>query len=684
MTPSDAPGGSPSPDRPSLLLDLRRSAGAAMRRLVSMGRYPKRAMLVANDIVVLAASLWLSFALRYSELYVPPSLAFALLMAAAPFLGVFTFFQLGLYRMVTRYIGTRTISRIGAAICLSILLWALVVFLSGIQGVPRASLFIYAVLGTAGIWGTRQIAGALLKRVGVEIIVSNDENRLPVIIYGAGPRGLDLAGALERSDRFQPFGFVDKTPSLWGQYIGGYKVYRPDRLPGLVERHGVKEVLLALTDITRLERAAILKDLEKLQIAVRTLPTYSDIATGKVTVSDLRPVDAVDLLGRDPVPPHPELLARTTAGRSVMVTGAGGSIGSELVRQILRQGPRKLVLLDMSENALYEIETEVSGIVQGLPARTDHGRAPVRPEIVSVLGSVLDRSLLDDVLKKHGVETIYHAAAYKHVPIVEREPEAGLVNNTFGTRTLADAAEAANVERVVLISTDKAVRPSSVMGASKRLAEMVLQARAASTKARTVFTMVRFGNVLDSSGSVVRRFRKQIEAGGPVTVTHPQMIRYFMSIPEAASLVIQAGAMARGGELFVLDMGEPVRIDDLARSMIRLMGLEVRDQEHPGGDIAIAYIGLRQGEKLREELLIGDLTSGTEHPRIQKAREPFLPAAELEQHLTELAKAISAGDPAHIRAVLTRAVEGYHQEPAETSGDDEVAVWPPVVSQAVH
>jgi FlaA1/EpsC-like NDP-sugar epimerase len=386
-----------------------------------------------------------------------------------------------------------------------------------------------------------------------------------------------------------------------------------------------------------------------------------DLAEGRVTVSDLRPVEAEDLLGRDPVPPNAALLSRNIEGKCVLVTGAGGSIGSELVRQILRQGPRRLVLLDASEEHLYEIEAQVQALLQTRRTAGAPGAAAA-PEIVSVLGSILDAALVRQTIARHGVETIYHAAAYKHVPIVEHNAVAGLRNNIFGTALLAEAAESSGVERFVLVSTDKAVRPTSIMGASKRLAEMVLQARAANGAGGTVFTMVRFGNVLDSSGSVVRKFRGQIEAGGPVTVTHRDVIRYFMSIPEAAALVIQAGAMATGGDVFVLDMGEPVKIDDLARSMIRLMGLEVRDPEHVDGDVAIEYIGLRHGEKLHEELLLGENVTRTEHPRILKSEEPHLPPTELAEELDALRAGMEADDVQAIHAVLTRTVEGYRPE----------------------
>ncbi|KAB2847974.1 MAG: polysaccharide biosynthesis protein, partial [Hyphomicrobiaceae bacterium] len=352
----------------------------------------------------------------------------------------------------------------------------------------------------------------------------------------------------------------------------------------------------------------------------------------------------------------PDLLARNVVGKAVLVTGAGGSIGGELARQILRLRPLKLVLLEIAEPALYAIEQQLQDM---LSRRTDDG--PV-PEIVAVLGSVLDVGLVHGVLARHRIETIYHAAAYKHVPIVETNPAAGISNNTFGTRVLAEAARRTGVERFVLISTDKAVRPTSVMGASKRLAELVLQAHAAEPACETVFTMVRFGNVLDSSGSVVRLFRRQIEEGGPVTVTHPEVVRYFMSIPEAAALVIQAGAMAKGGDVFVLDMGEPIRIDTLARTMIRLMGLEVEDAETPEGDIAITYIGLRPGEKLYEELLIGERTTKTEHQRIARNHEPFRPLAEIERELESVRTAIQSGNLEAIHAVLQRTVEGYQPD----------------------
>lgn len=556
-------------------------------KLLRLGRYSKRAILVTLDLAVLSFAMWLAFALRLGELYVPSSWELFFVLCTAPLIGVATFFQLGLYRLVTRYIGGRVVMLIPVAVGLSTLFWALIVFLTGVGIVPRSVVILYPILATASIWGLRRMAGWLLGHAGVEVperLVGSARN---VVIYGAGKTGVQLVEALRNSGSYTLIGFVDPSPTVWGQYVAGLKVFRPERLPGMVQRHDVREVLLALPSAHRRERQAALRQLESLKVSVRTLPAIEDLASGRVTVSDLRPVEAGDLLGRDPVPPNSELLARNIKDKSVLVTGAGGSIGSELVRQILRQGPRRLVLLDVAEPPLYYIEQEVEELLDRQRKELD-GPAGV-PEIVAVLGSVRDECLVRNTLRSNAIDTIYHAAAYKHVPIVEHNPVAGLQNNTLGTAVLAEAAEQAGVERFVLISTDKAVRPTSIMGASKRLAEMVLQARAAEG-GRTVFTMVRFGNVLDSSGSVVRKFRQQIQAGGPVTVTHPEIIRYFMSIPEAAALVIQAGAMATGGDVFLLDMGEPVKIDDLARSMVRLMGQEVRDAQHPDGNLSLIHI----------------------------------------------------------------------------------------------
>jgi FlaA1/EpsC-like NDP-sugar epimerase len=520
----------------------------------------------------------------------------------------------------------------------------------------------------------------LLKAAPQHKPVSFDE-RKRVIIYGAGTIGIQLLRALNETGKYKTVAFIDSNPSLAGQVVHGVKVVRPEKISKVIADENVREVLLATPSALRGERRLALKVLEAYPVLVKTLPALEEIASGHVEVSDLRPIEVEDLLGRDPVSPNLELLATNVSGKVVMITGAGGSIGSELTRQLLKLGPKRLVLFELSEVALYEISMEIEQLKRRLQ---QEAAAPATSDttVVEVLGSVLDRKLISRTIQELGVEVIYHAAAYKHVPIVEANPFAGLQNNTFGTLTVAETAKELGVERFVLVSSDKAVRPTSIMGASKRLAEQILQALAQERGTSTIFTMVRFGNVLDSSGSVVRRFRNQIKAGGPVTVTHPEVIRYFMSIPEAAQLVIQAGTMATGGEVFVLEMGTPVKIDDLARTMIRLSGREVRDETHPEGDIAIEYVGLRRGEKLYEELLIGENTTGTNHPRIFKNSEPILPYEELAAALERLEDAIQRMDEAEMQELLRATVEGYvpasTAHPIATKGE-----WQPV-SRTLH
>src|SRR5262245_8907911 len=636
-------------------------------RLVELDRYPKRAILVATDLVLFNLALWLAMSLRLGEVFVPPSAGVFAVLTAAPLIGVATCFQLGVYRMVTRFIGARGFTLVAGAVGLSALYWSLLLYLSGIYSIPRSVIILYPVLATVLIWLSRQAATSLLRRGGVEIPSQAAGRECPVLIYGAGTTGVQLLEALQSTGGYRVVGFIDPRRTLARQYVAGLRVSVPERMAGLIREHGVEEVLLAMPRAQRRERKAALQQLEQLKVRVRTLPAIEDLATGRVAVSDLRPVEADDLLGRDPVRPDPTLLARNITGKSVMVTGAGGSIGSELVRQIIALVPKRLVLLENAESQLYQIDQQAEALVQA--ARLGGG---VPPEIVAVLASVLDASTVRRVIAENAVETIYHAAAFKHVPLVEHNPVACLRNNPVGAATLAEGAAACGVERFVLVSTDKALRPTSFMGDSKRLAEMILQARAAEARGRTVFTMVRFGNVLDSSGSVVQRFRRQVEAGGPVTVTHPGMIRYFMSIPEAAALVIQAGAMASGGDVFVLDMGEPGKIDDLARGAMRLMGREVRDEANPDGDIAIAYVGPRDGEKLYEELLIGENVIPTEHSRILRSREPFLPKAKLEPMLAELAAAMEAEEVTAIKATLGRVVENYRPAQYDAAGAEAV------------
>jgi len=628
-------------------------------KLIALPRWAKRTLLISNDFLLLSFALWAAYSLRLNTFYVPPDQITAFLFLLAPAIGIVTFYYRGLYQLVTRYFQQEAAGRIYITIFLAVLVWALVLFLIGLPGVPRSVVIIYGFFAAGLTRLSRHFAGWLLASVPNVTFASLDP-RKKVIIYGAGTSGLELLRALNDSKEYRPIAFVDENASLWGQRIHKLKVYRPKKIAKLISRDGAKEIFLAIASASRQQRRSVIRSLEGYPVTVKTLPALEDIASGKVEVSDLRPIDVEDLLGRDPVPPDTELLGQHIRGKNVMITGAGGSIGSELTRQIVLLSPKRLILFDMSEVALYEIEEEASQLLANLRAEAKTaGKSPPRTEISVVLGSVLDDEILSHTLTAHQVETIYHAAAYKHVPIVEQNPVSGLRNNTFGTLILSQAAMDAGVERMVLISTDKAVRPTNIMGASKRLAEMVLQGISEQNASDTIFTMVRFGNVLDSSGSVVRRFRKQIRDGGPVTVTHPNIIRYFMSIPEAAELVLQAGAMATGGEVFVLDMGSPVKIDDLARTMIHLSGLEIQDDDHPDGDITIEYVGLRQGEKLYEELLIGESTTGTKHPRIMKNTEPLLEWSKLSTELYALEQAIEDRDNEEIDTILKRTVEGY-------------------------
>jgi len=626
--------------------------------LIERPRWFKRALLIVNDIAILSIALWAAYTLRLSRLYVPEGLDKWLLLAAAPIIGVFVFYMRGLYKLVTRFIGPEGTTRIYVAVIMGAVLWAVVVLMSGVKDHPRSVIVIYALIAALLIRLSRQWAGAVLLSAAPQHKPVSFDERKPVIIYGAGTIGIQLLRALNETGGYKTVAFIDANPSLAGQVVHGVKVLRPEKIARVIAEENVKEVLLATPSALRGERRVAIRALEAFPVVVKTLPALEEIASGHVQVSDLRPIDVEDLLGRDPVIPNLELLTANVRGKVVMITGAGGSIGSELTRQLLRLAPKTLVLFDLSEAALYDISMEIDEIKRRLQKEVEAG-APGSTLVAAVLGSVLDRKVVARTIQELGVEVIYHAAAYKHVPIVEANPFAGLQNNTFGTLVVADVAKELGVERFVLVSSDKAVRPTSIMGASKRLAEQILQALAQERGTATIFTMVRFGNVLDSSGSVVKLFRSQIRAGGPVTVTHPEMIRYFMSIPEAAQLVIQAGTMAAGGEVFVLEMGTPVKIDDLARTMIRLSGLEVRDEAHPDGDIAIEYVGLRRGEKLYEELLIGENTTGTSHPRIFKNSEPIVPYEELAAVLERLEDAIHRMDEAEMQELLRATVEGY-------------------------
>ena len=507
-------------------------------RVLHLPRYTKRSLLVLSDFAILSAIIWVAMSVRYNIWYVPSSWPEGLLATLAPVMTIGVFAWFGLYRLVTRFIGYRGSVRIVGCAILAVLVWALIVFMTGQHRIPRTVIIAYGLLSAIGISASRQIAGMLLRSAGIVVPkIPLDIQRKPVLIYGAGQMGAELVQVLNRTPDYEPVGFVDAERSMWGQYVGGLKVYRPEKLDSLIERRGVAEVLLAIPQSKLRERRQVHAHLERYPVIIKILPDLEELASGRVGITDARPIDVEDLLGRDPVPPNLTLLARAIREKSILITGAGGSVGSELVRQILKQKPDRIVLLDVSEVALYNIEMELAEAIDAL------GGDRLGPELVAVLGSVTDEDLVRHTIEKYDVQTIYHAAAYKHVPLVEQNAFVGLMNNTFGCEIVAEAARDLGVERVVLVSTDKAVRPTNVMGASKRLSELILQAQAADDDVGTIFTMVRFGNVLDSSGSVVRRFRGQIEAGGPVTVTHPEVTRYFMSIPEAAELVIQAGAM---------------------------------------------------------------------------------------------------------------------------------------------
>ncbi len=663
----------------------RRSAAARWCYwFVNLPRWQKRTVLIFNDLLLFSLALWASLSFRLLTFYVPPSMEFGLLLAAAPLIGVATFYFSGLYGLVTRYFVQEGTAHIFIAVILTVLIWALVVLMSGIPGVPRSIIVSFCTLAAFLIWLNRQFAGWLLNDIPNIRLARFQPESDHVLIFGAGRTGVQLLDSLKHAADYKAVGFVDPDASLWGQRVNGLKVYEPSAIQSVIEKRDVKQVFLAITDLSARQRRTIIRDLAPYSVAVKVLPDMNDIASGRLQVSDLRAVGVDDLLGRDPIPPDPALLNQNIHGKSVMVTGAGGSIGSELCRQIMRLTPRTLVLLDVSEAALYEIDIELTELQQKI-AVTDQiqGKARPKTEVVPIIGSVLDRKLLGDVIGACRVDTIYHAAAYKHVPLVQQNPVVGLANNMFGTRTIAQVAKEYGVERFVLISTDKAVRPTNIMGASKRLAELIVQAEAQG-RPKTVFSIVRFGNVLDSSGSVVPRFRRQIREGGPVTVTHPGVSRYFMSISEAAELVIQAGSMAEGGDVFVLDMGEPVKIDDLARSMIRLMGLEVRDDSNSEGDISIEYVGLRYGEKLSEELLIDGNAETTRHPRIKKQMEPIYPSALLAGELDKLEQAVTHNQLDAVTSVLMRTVEGYTPDKWMLTKQNASKEYPTPLSQTMR
>ena len=618
--------------------------------ILQLPRPVKQLTVVGIDVLLSLIAIWVAFSLRLDALHSPSGTQW-LVYLIVPFLPLPIFARFGLYRAVFRYSGYSALAATGYAVFWYAVLLTVALLLLRIPGVPRT----LGVLQPLIFLLLVSISRALARFWLANTFSQGAESPSRLLIYGAGAAGVETAAALSMSRQYKLVGYVDDDVSKVGSTLNGARVYSAERLPELIAEHGVTDILLAMPSASRERRFQILEMAKLLSVHVQTLPRLSDLATGRVTVQDIRELDVEDLLGRAPVPPRLDLLANELQGQIVLVTGAGGSIGSELTRQILAQRPRQLLLLDHNEFGLYTIHQELLALARA---------AAWVPDVIPLLGSVTATASMQALCARYQPAIVYHAAAYKHVPLVEQNPGQGIDNNVMGTLSMALAARAAGVRRFVLVSTDKAVRPTNVMGATKRMAELILQAFAADTPAGgTCFSMVRFGNVLGSSGSVVPLFRRQIAQGGPITVTHPEVTRYFMTIPEAAQLVLQAGAMGEGGDVFVLDMGEPVKIMDLARRMVTLSGLSVRDADRPDGDIPISITGLRPGEKLYEELLIGDNPEATSHPRILRAREALLPWQQLSAELDRLREATSAQDVAAMRAVLARCVQGFPADP---------------------
>ena len=637
--------------------------------VLAMPRVAKRIVVLFVDASLCILTVWLAYYLRLGEwvklsgdvvnisgdlfLLQPMWAVGASLLIAIPL-----FVINGFYRAIFRYSGLSALATVFKTIGVYGLIFATIFSAIGVDSVPRTVGLIQPMLLLLAVGASRMLARFWLGG----LYSSQIRLDLPrVLIYGAGNAGRQLTAAMANSHEMRVVGFVDDDDRLHGHVLNGQPIYSPADLEGLVNSLQVSTVLLAIPSAGRNRRNVLIQRMLRAHVQVRTLPGVSELAQGTVGVSDLRELDIDDLLGRDPVAPNHILIGKNVSDKVVLVTGAGGSIGSELCRQLLVARPATLVLVDQSEFALYEIH---QALIDKLP--DGHSVA-----IVPILASVRDKGRMREIFALWKPQTVYHAAAYKHVPLVEDNPVEGIRNNTFGTLVAAQAAAEFGVADFVLVSTDKAVRPTNVMGASKRLAEMTLQALSA-VHPNTRFSMVRFGNVLGSSGSVVPKFRRQIREGGPITLTHPEITRYFMTIPEAAQLVIQAGAMAKGGDVFVLDMGEPVKIIDLARRMVELSGLSIRDEEAPDGDIQIEITGLRPGEKLFEELLIGNDPSPTSHPRIMKAHEAFLPWSELVEQLNELERRLGAKDTVLLKALLVELVSGYQPSswPMPPTGTD--------------
>lgn len=632
-------------------------------KLLNQPRRAKQLLVLLADAFMGVLAVWLAYSLRLDTLHWPYSAHQWWPYVLAPVLAAPIFWRNGLYRAVFRHSGMAAMRALVVAVSVYAALFFGVLVTMSWPDVPRSLGLLQPLILMLLVGGSRAAARQWLsslsrgQRRGIS--VSN------LLIYGAGSAGVQIANAIATSHEFKLVGFVDDSPALQGLTINNVPVYAPHDLRDLVEKREISDMLLALPSVSRARRNEILNELQPLPVHVRSLPGLTDLAHGRVALADIKDLDVEDLLGRDAVPPDRALLERGLKNKVILVTGAAGSIGSELCRQILQENPSRLVLVEHSEYGLYSIHQELQQLCIHMEAR--QGTAP---ELIPLLANVRDYRRMMDICTAYRPQTVYHAAAYKHVPLVEHNPAEGVANNVFGTLNVARAAIESGASHFVLVSTDKAVRPTNIMGASKRLAEMVLQALSAlpavefekggaPVSIHTRLAMVRFGNVLGSSGSVVPLFRRQIETGGPITLTHADVTRYFMTIPEAAQLVLQAGAMAEGGEVYVLDMGEPVRIIDLARRMVKLSGFTVREEGRPDGDIAIEVTGLRPGEKLYEELLIGENPVSTIHSRILKAHEDFVAWAEFSRDLDKLQQAIVTNDTSALRVILLKHVSGF-------------------------
>lgn len=586
-------------------------------QIVKLPRKIKMLIMLLCDVVLLPLAFWTAIAMRLGTMY-PDVSNFKILFLLLVVFTIPIFIQIGLYRSVIRYMDDKIIYTILFGVSLSVLLLTAAVTMGRFETVPRSSILIYWFMATTYITISRYFARGIIRS-----LEPSEDRRARVAIYGAGRAGMQTALALFSSREFLPVAFFDDNEQLHGSSVAGIRVYSPEDALKVIQKKNIKQLLLALPSISRAKRKEIILTFEGQNLNLRTIPTFQELISGTVRVEDIRDVGIEDLLGRDTVPPDENLIKLCVNGKNVMVTGAGGSIGSELCRQILRQSPSQLVLVEMNEFVLYKVHQELLKLFPYI-------------KIKPVLANVANKKQISSIILTCNIHTIYHAAAYKHVPLVEENVAQSIFNNIFGTLSVVEAAVERKIENFVLISTDKAVRPTNVMGATKRIAEMIVQMYSKSKDINTKLSMVRFGNVLGSSGSVVPLFKEQIKHGGPVTVTHPEVTRYFMTIPEAAQLVMQAGAMAHNGDVFVLDMGEPVKILDLAKKMINLSGFDVIESSTGLGDIGIEFVGLRPGEKLFEELLIGNNTFATSHPRIMKAQENYLVMAELYPLLQKL------------------------------------------------